>query len=104
MDWGIASVAAITVLAYLAGLIWKAAKLDDRWVPVLCGVVGLALGLLGYFLHIPDFPADDVITAAAVGVVSGFAATGINEMGKQFSYMAAERKAKKAAEAEAKEK
>ena len=32
----------------------------------------------------PDFPANDVINAAAIGVVSGLAATGINQIGKQL--------------------
>ena len=31
-----------------------------------------------------DYPADDYITAVAVGIVSGFAATGINEAVKQI--------------------
>ena len=33
---------------------------------------------------IPDFPAYDPITAAAVGVVSGFAATGVHQVYKQI--------------------
>ena len=40
-----------------------------------------------YYWFLPwnqGFPADDVITAAAVGIVSGFAATGINQIFKQF--------------------
>lgn len=85
MGLGIASVAGITVLATLAGAFWKTAdKLNDKWIPVVCGFVGLVLGIIGFYVGIKDFPADDVITAAAVGVVSGFAATGINQVFKQF--------------------
>ena len=32
----------------------------------------------------PEFPATDYITAAAVGIVSGFAATGVNQVFKQM--------------------
>lgn len=32
----------------------------------------------------PDFPAADIVTAAAVSVVSGFAATGVNQVYKQL--------------------
>ena len=32
----------------------------------------------------PDFPAGDYITAAAVGIESGLAATGINQAAKQL--------------------
>ena len=84
MDFGIASVAAITVLAYLLGEFVKVTKLDRKWIPVICGTFGLLMGLLAYFIQIPDFPAGDPINAAAVGVVSGLAATGVNQVWKQL--------------------
>ena len=40
--------------------------------------------MLGLFM-MPDFPATDYITALAVGIVSGLAATGINQVYKQLS-------------------
>lgn len=83
MDFGIAGVAAITVIAYLVGLAVKATTLDNKWIPVICAVVGGALGALG-MTTIPDFPATDYITAVAVGIVSGLAATGINQAVKQL--------------------
>lgn len=83
MDFGIAGVAAITVIAYLAGLAVKATTLDNKWIPVICAVVGGALGALG-MTTMPDFPATDYITAVAVGIVSGLAATGINQVVKQL--------------------
>lgn len=83
MDFGIASVAAITVLCYLVAQGVKATSLDNKWIPVICGVLGCVLGIAGMFL-MPDFPAGDYITAAAVGVVSGFAATGVNQVYKQL--------------------
>ena len=36
------------------------------------------------YAGMPEFPAADPITAAAVGVVSGLAATGINQAVKQL--------------------
>ena len=83
MDFGIASVAAITVIAYIVGQIVKATGLDNKWIPVICGVFGGALGAVGMFL-MPDFPANDPITAVAVGIVSGLAATGVNQAVKQL--------------------
>ena len=32
-----------------------------------------------------DFPAGDFLTATAVGIVSGLAATGANQIGKQLT-------------------
>lgn len=78
MDFGIASVAAITVIAYLCGEAVKASGIANKWIPIICGFVGLVLGIAGMFI-MPDFPAHDYITAAAVGTVSGLAATGIHE-------------------------
>lgn len=82
---GIASVAAITVICYLVGLIVKASGLNDKYIPICCGVAGAALGVAGLYLGLPDFPAGDPVTALAVGIVSGLAATGINQMAKQLS-------------------
>lgn len=83
---GIASVAAITVICYLVGLIVKAVPgMADKYIPICCGVAGAVLGLAGLYLGLPDFPAADPVTALAVGIVSGLAATGINQMAKQLS-------------------
>ena len=62
MDFGIASVAAITVVCYLGGMACKAsAKVNDEVIPVVCGVTGGILGVVGMYV-MPDFPAADVIT------------------------------------------
>ena len=79
---GITGVASITVICLLIGQAVKATKIDNTWIPIICGVSGLILGIVGMFI-MPDFPASDYLTAAAVGVVSGFAATGLNQAVKQ---------------------
>ena len=83
MDFGMAGVAAITVIAYCAGLAVKAGALDNKWIPLICAAVGGVLGVAGLFV-MPDFPAADVITACAVGIVSGLAATGVDQMVRQM--------------------
>lgn len=80
---GITGVAAITVICLLIGQAVKASGLDNKWIPIICGVCGCALGILAMFI-MPDFPAGDYITAAAVGIVSGLAATGANQVLKQL--------------------
>lgn len=83
---GIASVAAISVICYLAGLIVKATPWDNnKLIPIVCGVLGGILGVAAYMLGMPEFPATDYLTAAAVGIVSGLAATGINQAVKQLA-------------------
>lgn len=83
MDFGIAGYAGITVICYLAGMIVKVSFIDNKWIPVVCGILGIILGIVA--LHIvPDFPAQNYISAAGVGVVSGLAATGVNQLKKQL--------------------
>ena len=38
----------------------------------------------GLWLGLPDFPAGDPLTAVAVGIVSGLAATGVNQAVRQL--------------------
>lgn len=81
---GITGVAGIVVICYLVGLIVKATPYDNnKIIPIVCGAAGGALGVAGMFL-MPDFPAADPITAVAVGIVSGLAATGADQIAKQL--------------------
>lgn len=83
MEFAMAGVAAITVIAYLVGLAIKASPLPNRTIPVICAAVGGVLGVVGLYT-MPDFPAADVLSAAAVGIVSGLAATGADQAVKQL--------------------
>lgn len=76
-------VAAISVIAYMLGELVKVTRLDNKWIPVICGISGGALGAAGMYL-MPEFPAGDMVTAVAVGIVSGLAATGANQIAKQI--------------------
>lgn len=83
MEIGIASVAAITVICYLVAQAIKATPLENKWLPIISGAVGGVLGVVGFYV-MPDFPADDIITAVSVGIVSGLAATGAHQIYKQL--------------------
>lgn len=84
MNFDMIQVVAITVICYLIGMIVKASAVDDKWIPCIVGVLGGALGVVG-MMFMPDFPAHDVLNAVAIGIVSGLAATGANQIGKQLS-------------------
>lgn len=85
MEFGIANVVAITVIVYIIGTGIKATNLDNKWIPVICGVAGMVLGIAALCIGMPDFPATDPMTAAAIGGASGLAAVGVNQIGKQFT-------------------
>lgn len=84
MELGMATVVAITVIVYIIGLGIRAIQLDSKWIPVICGCVGVILGLGALAMGMPDFPAADYLTAAAVGGASGLAATGADQLVKQL--------------------
>ena len=81
---GITSTASITIICYLIGAALKAwDAFDDRKIPVIMGIAGAVLGAVSFFAIPAMIIADDILTAIAVGIVSGFAATGINQVFKQ---------------------
>lgn len=83
MNFDMIQVVAITVICYLIGMIVKASAVDDKWIPCIVGVLGGVLGVIG-MMFMPEFPAHDVLNAVAIGIVSGLAATGANQIGKQL--------------------
>lgn len=86
MEFGVATVAAVTVICYLVGLVVKASPWNnDKYIPIACGLVGGVLGVAALYLGLPDFPAGDPLTAAAVGIVSGLAATGVDQAVRQMT-------------------
>ena len=83
LNIGITAIPAITVLCFIVGLILKSIKkLDNSWIPPIIGVVGAILGILS-MLFTPDFPAKDFLSSAAIGAISGLAATGVDQVVKQ---------------------
>lgn len=87
MNTIIATVASITVICYLVGTCVKASGKADKWIPVIVGSVGAILGVIG-MKTMADFPAQDILNALAVGIASGLASTGANQIVKQLSQQA----------------
>lgn len=80
---GVPMVISITIICFLVAVAVKATKLDNKWLPTICGVLGAILGVVGK-LTIPTYPAEDMLMAVAVGIMSGLAATGFHQMVKQW--------------------
>ena len=75
---------AITVICFVIAEAVKLTKLDEKWIPVLCGIFGGVLGVVASYV-MPTFPADNILDSIAIGIVSGLAATGAHQIGKQLS-------------------
>ena len=84
MDFGITGIPTITVICYLAGQGVKAIGSDklDKWIPTICGALGGVIAFGALFL--PNAVSADYLTSIAAGIVSGFAATGLNQTVKQL--------------------
>lgn len=79
----IGTVVAIVVVCYLIGEgVKHIPAIKNELIPVIVGFCGGVLGVVGMYV-IPDFPAADILNAVAVGIVSGLASTGVNQVYKQ---------------------
>ena len=86
-ELGFVAFPALVVICYLAGATLKAIGCEalDKFIPVICGTIGGILGVV-VFNTIPNYiPAENWLMALAIGIVSGFASVGINQIYKQFT-------------------
>ena len=83
-DLGIVAIPVITVIVFLIVEAVKATPLDNKWMPVIAGGFGGILGVVAMYV-MPDFPGADPLTAVAIGIVSGLAATGAHQIYKQMT-------------------
>lgn len=60
-SFGVASVACITVICYLAATAVKQTPLANKWLPSICGALGGLLGVAAMYINVPDFPAADPV-------------------------------------------
>ena len=82
---GIAAIPVITVICYGVAEVIKATPLDNKWLPAICIVLGAVLGVVALYVAPEVTPATDVLTALAVGIVSGGFATSVHQTIKQLS-------------------
>lgn len=82
---GIAAIPVITVICYGFAEILKATPLDTKWLPAICIFLGACLGVVALFVAPDIIPATDILTALAIGIVSGGFATSVHQTIKQLS-------------------
>lgn len=78
------TVGAIAVICYLIGMVFhNIPRIDNKWIPCIVGICGVILGVIGWKV-IPDYPANNILDAIAVGIVSGLASTGADQVVRQL--------------------
>ena len=74
---------AIMIICYLIGIIVKVSALNDKWIPCVVGICGGIIGVAAMYV-MPGYPANDIISAFAIGAASGLASTGADQPVKQL--------------------
>lgn len=86
-----ASVPAIMAICYFVAEIFQWYYTNDvgqisrkkaSFIPILCGSVGLILGVMTYYTNPEVIHSDNVLAASANGIASGLASVGIRQMKK----------------------
>lgn len=85
-----ASIPVIMAFCYFIALAFRWAIADPdgevrnkkalAFLPVLCGAVGLAMGVITYYSNPDVIHSDNVLSAAATGISSGLASVGIQSL------------------------
>lgn len=74
----------ITVICYLFAEFFKTVILKTKnkykYVPIIVGFIG---GILGVVMNLLN-PVTDIFTAIMIGIISGLASTGANQLIKQL--------------------
>ena len=70
----------IAVAAFIVGQIIKSLKVPNKFIPLICGILGAVLGIV-----LPTvFVGKDVVTCGILGLALGWGATGGYETVKQL--------------------
>ena len=82
----IVTVPVIIAACYLVGFVIKLFKNEklDNFIPGICIILGVVLGLVSFFTIPNLIPATDWLTASVIGGVSGLASTGVNQVVKKI--------------------
>ena len=72
---GFTAIPAIMVICYLIAQTVKATALDNKWLPIICGISGAVLGIAAMRI-MPEYGANDPLTAIAIGIVLDLVSAG----------------------------
>ena len=73
----------ITVICYLITEVFKL-LVKKKYLPVISGLTGAILGVVAYFITPTLIENTNILTSISIGIVSGLAATGSNQVFKQI--------------------
>ena len=73
----------ITIICLLIGMGLKQInKIPNKFIPVIVGFIGGLIAIPAMYI-MKNFPANDVITAISIGIMSGLSSTGVHQVNKK---------------------
>ena len=86
MDNSLNELTSIIVICYLIAEGYKVVfkKKHHKYIPIVVGVVGGMLSVLIYLLYKDSFMTTNIIEVIAIGILSGLASVGANQIIKQL--------------------
>ena len=80
------AIPSISILCYMIAQGYKTfvPSYSYKHIPAICMAAGCLIAVVSYLLIPGYIPAENMITASAIGVVSGGAAVGVNQAIKQY--------------------
>lgn len=82
----VVSIPAIVTVVYALIEVYKTVFKSEKakkLIPVVAGVLGVALAIVAFYVCPAIVPTDNVFIAAIFGLFSGFGAVGVNQIYKQ---------------------
>ena len=82
----IVSIPAVVTIVYAIIEVYKAvfkSEKAQRVIPIVAGVLGMALGVVAFFACPAIVPTDNAFLAVVMGLFSGLGAVGVNQIYKQ---------------------
>lgn len=73
-------VSAYVMIAYYAAEVCKTAGVRKKWLPIISATGGLVCGVIGHLIS--GGAIENIFDSISVGLFSGFAAVGTNEIAK----------------------
>lgn len=83
------TITAVPQIAIICAMIFKLYKTFTpepyhKHIPALCGLLGAILGALSFCSNWADIHTESLYMALAIGAVSGWAATAVHQVYKQY--------------------
>ena len=76
------SIPTIIIISYLIVEVFKL-FVKKKYLPIIAGVTGGVLGVIAYLIVPELIGSTNILNALAIGIVSGLASTGANQIIKQ---------------------